>query len=143
MIKIRNFNINDYNNVIRLWDQTKLPFKSEGRDSLIKIRNEINKENSIFLVAEDKGKIIGTVFGTHDGRKGWINRLAVLPDYQRKGIAKKLCLEVENKLNNLGIEIICCLIENYNINSFNFFKKLGYILHDDIKYLSKRKNNEV
>lgn len=143
MIIIRNFNIEDYKNVIRLWDQSKLPFKSKGRDSLKKIKNETNKENSIFLVAEDNGKIIGSVFGTHDGRKGWINRLAVLPEYQRKGIAKNLCLEVEKKLNYLGIEIICCLIENYNINSFNFFKKLGYILHDDIKYLSKRKNNNV
>jgi ribosomal protein S18 acetylase RimI-like enzyme len=143
MIKIRNFHINDYNDVIRLWDQTKLPFKPKGRDSLIQIRNEIKKENSIFFVAVDNRKIIGSIFGTHDGRKGWINRLAVHPDYQRKGIAKNLCFEVENKLNNLGIEIICCLIENYNINSFNFFNNLGYILHEDIKYLSKRKNNEI
>ena len=36
-------------------------------------------------VAEAGGELVGVVLGTHDGRKGWINRLAVAPAYQRRG----------------------------------------------------------
>jgi len=143
MIKIRDFKLDDYNQLIDLWNKAKLPFKPKGRDSYNKIKEEIKKENSIFLVAEEKGRIIGSIFGTHDGRKGWINRLAILPKFQRKGIGEKLCVMVEKKINKFGIEIMGCLIEDYNKNSFDFFKNIGYIIHNDIKYLSKRKNEDI
>jgi ribosomal protein S18 acetylase RimI-like enzyme len=143
MIKIRKFNLDDYNQLIDLWIKSKLPYKPKGRDNYYKIKKEIKKENSVFLVAEDNETIIGSIFGTHDGRKGWINRLAILPQYQRRGIAKKLCINVEKKLNKLGIEIIGCLIEDYNLNSFGFFKSIGYNIHNDITYISKRKNDDI
>ena len=139
MIKIREFKIEDYNKVINLWIESKLPFKPKGRDNFQNIKNEIKNKNSIFLVAEYENKIIGSVFGTHDGRKGWINRLSVLPEFQRKGLGEKLCKNLENKFYKKNINIIGCLIENWNITSHNFFKKIGYIKHDEIIYYSKRK----
>ena len=90
MIKIREFEINDYDDVIKLWISSNLPFKPRGRDKYDKIEKEIKNDNSIFLIAEFEGKIIGSVFGTHDGRKGWINRLAISPNFQGKDLAKKL-----------------------------------------------------
>ncbi len=143
MIRIREFIIDDYNDVIKLWIESKLPFKPKGRDKFENIEDEIKKDNSIFLVAEFEDKIIGTIFGTHDGRKGWINRLAVSPKYQRKGVAKKLCLNLEKKFYDYNINIIACLIENWNSDSMLFFKKMGYIKHNDIFYYSKRKNSNI
>ena len=51
-----------------------------------------------FIGAFADGKLVGIVVATHDGRKGWINRLAVHPDYRRRGIAKKLIEEAEEYL---------------------------------------------
>jgi ribosomal protein S18 acetylase RimI-like enzyme len=138
MIKIREFEINDYDDVIKLWISSNLPFKPRGRDKYDKIEKEIKNDNSIFLIAEFEGKIIGSVFGTHDGRKGWINRLAISPNFQGKDLAKKLCNNLENRFYNLGIEIIGCLIENWNEKSINYFEKIGFTKHEDIIYFSKR-----
>lgn len=142
-IIIRNFNIEDYNSLIELWKAAELPYKPQGRDSKEKIESELKKGIAIFLVAESGGKIIGSILGTHDGRKGWINRVAVDPEYQKKGIAKKLIAEVEKKLDELGLDIIACLIEDWNDRSMKVFEKLGYIKHRDVIYFSKRKNENT
>jgi ribosomal protein S18 acetylase RimI-like enzyme len=65
------------------------------------------------LVAESNGKIVGTVLGTHDGRKGWINRQAVDHVFRRKNIAKKLVSEAEKWFEESGLEIFACVIENH------------------------------
>lgn len=62
-----------------------------------------------------------------------------MKDFQGKGLAKKLCKDLEERFLDLEIEIIGCLIEDWNKKSLNFFKKIGYTKHEDIYYFSKRK----
>ena len=142
-VVIRKFKIEDYEAVISLWKVSEIPYKPRGRDTHDKIRKEITKETAIFLVAEINGQVVGSVLGTHDGRKGWINRLAVAPEFRKRGIARLLLKEVEDKLYNLGIEIIACLIEDYNHGSMDFFQHAGYTKHTDIIYFTKRKYPDV
>ena len=140
---IREFSIKDYDAIMTLWNDAQLPFKPKGRDKRDKIECELKQEKAIFLVAEINGKIVGSVFGTHDGRKGWINRLAVSPKFQRQNIAKKLIAEIEYRFSELGIDIIACLVEDLNKTSLQVFEKLGYKKHSDIAYFSKRKDSNV
>lgn len=142
-IRIRAFCIEDYDKLIALWNKAKLLYKLKGRDRRDNIEREVKKSTAIFLVAEKNGKLIGSVFGTQDGRKGWINRLAVAPEYRKKGIAAKLVNEVENRLFDMRIGIIACLIEDWNQGSLEAFLRMGYKHHDDIVYLSKRKDPDV
>jgi ribosomal protein S18 acetylase RimI-like enzyme len=142
-VEIREFRPADYDAVMSLWQVSGLPLKPDGRDSRDKILKEITQETATFLVAEDDGRLIGTVLATHDGRKGWINRLAVLPEFRHRGIARLLLKEAEDSLYRRGLEIITCLIEDDNPGSMAFFQKAGYIKHEDIIYFSKRKNKEV
>jgi len=140
---IREFSIKDYDTLMTLWNDAKLPFKPKGRDKRDKIEYELKHGKDIFLVAEINGKLVGSVFGTHDGRKGWINRAAVAPKFQRQNIAKKLIAEVEDRFSELEIDIISCLVEDWNTKSLKVFEKLGYKKHTDILYFSKRKDSNV
>ena len=133
----------DYNALITLWNDAQLLHKSKGRDRLAKIEYELKQGNAIFLIAEINGKLVGSVLGTHDGRKGWINRLVTTPEFQKQGIARKLVNEVETRFSELGIEITACLIENWNKKSMQIFEKLGYEKQSDITYFTKRKNPDV
>lgn len=133
----------DYDSLLELWDDSNLPHKPEGRDRRDRIERELEAANAVFLVAAEGDRIAGSVFGTHDGRKGWINRLAVAPEYQRRGVARMLVERVEEILLALGIEITACLIEDWNGDSMKVFEKLGYTRHSDIIYFSKRKNPDV
>lgn len=143
-MKIRKLKIKDYDELIELWQKVKLlSYRPYGRDRRDNIKNQLKQKYSIFLVAEIKGRIIGSIFGTHDGRRGWINRLAVLPDYQRQGIGARLVKAVEKQLTQQGIDIVASLIEDENQVSMKVFERLGYKKHNDIVYFSKRKNQKV
>jgi ribosomal protein S18 acetylase RimI-like enzyme len=140
---IRRLRPEDYEKLIALWEEAGLPYKAKGRDSRENIICELKRQTAIFLVAEMDGKLVGSVLGTHDGRKGWINRLAIHPEYRRRGIAKMLVSSVEEHFEALGIEIYAALIEAWNETSMTVFERLGYQKHEGIYYYSKRKHPEV
>jgi GNAT superfamily N-acetyltransferase len=142
-IRFKKFDIEDYNAVKELWKLSGLPIKDKGRDSLEKIQEELKRGIAHFILAEFESQLIGAVLITHDGRKGWINRLAVHPNFRQKGIAGLIVKKVEDYLYNIGIEIIACLIEDYNKESLEVFQKLGYIEFPNMHYLTKRKHPEV
>jgi ribosomal protein S18 acetylase RimI-like enzyme len=143
MVNIRELMIDDYGALCALWEEAGLSFRPNGRDRQERIAREIEGPCSIFLAAEDKGELVGAILGTHDGRKGWINRLAISPRYRRQGIARALVAVVEERLSARGIEIFAGQIEDWNEESMIFFERLGYTRHDDIIYFTKRKNPEV
>jgi len=142
-VSIRSFRIQDYDEVITLWKQSQLPFKPLGRDKKESIEKEITQDTALFYVAEYQGHIIGSIFATHDGRKGWINRLAVQPQNQNQGIGRLLIQYIERIFDQKGIDIITCLVEEWNQVSLDFFERMGFIRHDDIIYYSKRKHDHV
>ncbi len=140
-LEIREFRIEDYDRVMALWAEGGLPLKPQGRDSRENIARQIGLSNVRFLVAEDGagGRVIGTVLATHDGRKGWINRLAVDAGLRKKGIGARLVRAAESWLESQGMDILACLIEDDNAVSMAVFEKLGYKKHPEIIYFAKRK----
>jgi ribosomal protein S18 acetylase RimI-like enzyme len=142
-INIRDFKTTDYDNMISLWKAAGLPYRPKGRDSRKKIEHELKFGCTVAAVADHEGELVGSVWGTHDGRKGWLNRLAVRPEFRNKGLARLLVEYVEKRLTELGIDIIGVLVEDWNKDSMEVFEKLGYVKHKDIFYYSKRKNDEV
>jgi len=142
-MEIHKLTINDYEEMVRLWIKAKLPSKPKGRDGKEAIVTQMKANPEFFLGAFEDNRLIGTVIISCDLRKGWINRLAVDPDYRRRGIAKALIAESEKVLRKYGIRIFCVLIEDYNSTSKKLFKECGYIEGRNVVYFSKRDSNEV
>lgn len=142
-IKFEPYQKGDYHKLIDLWEKAGLPYKPRGRDSEESIEKEVLLDCNLYLFALLDEKIVGSILVTHDGRKGWINRVAVQPVYRRKGIARMLVKKGEDWLDDQNIHIYACLIEGYNKDSFESFKKMGYIPFEGIHYLTKRKFPEI
>ena len=141
-ILIREFCIEDYDAVMALWGKAGLSYRPRGRDSRQRIESQIKRDETIFLVAEMNRTVVASILGTHDGRKGWINRLAVDPELHRQNIARRLVAEVEDRLSQAGIEVTACLIEEANAESIRFFQRLGYERYE-VAYFSKRRNPDA
>ena len=140
---IRDFRADDYDAMLVLWESAGLPCKREGRDARAEIERQAKEPTAVYLVAEADGKVVGAVLGTHDGRKGWVNRLAVSPRHRRRGLAGELLAEVERRFAALGIGIFACLVEDWNADSKVFFEKSGYKAFDGITYFTKRIKPDV
>jgi N-acetylglutamate synthase len=129
----------DYEALIGLWAAADLPFRPHGRDSreAFAAQNAGGTQFAIGIWTED-GMLIGSVLATHDGRRGWINRLAVHPDYRRQGVAKQLIEAGEQALHDCGIDVIGALIAPENDASLALFSEAGYVEHHGLHYVSKR-----
>ena len=142
-ISIREMTIDDYDSVTAVWKKAQLEYRPRGRDRRDRIRREMERDTAVFLVARAGEEIVGVVLGTHDGRRAWINRLAVVPEYQHRGIARLLVSEVERRVEALGIDIVAALIESENAASLSFFKAIGYLHNSQIEYVSKRSSPDT
>lgn len=137
-MQYRFLSLEDYDKVVDLWRRAGLKFKPAGRDSEKAISEQMIKQPNMFLAAFEGERLVGVAMLTDDGRKGWINRLAVDPEYQRKGVAMELIKKAEETFRNRGIFLFAALIEDWNVPSQNLFRKMGYKKHNDIYYFSKR-----
>ena len=68
----------------------------------------------------------GSVFGTFDGRRGWLNRLATSPDRRGEGVATTLVRELERRLLVKGCVKINLLVEPENADVVPFYERLGF-----------------
>ncbi|MCX6827379.1 MAG: GNAT family N-acetyltransferase [candidate division Zixibacteria bacterium] len=139
---IRPLKISEYDDLMDLWRRAELPHRPQGRDSYSAISRELKRKESCYWGMYNGEKLIGSVVVSSDGRRGWINRLAVEPDYRGRALAGRLIKEGEDYLHQLGIKVIAALIENENRSSIAAFKKAGYIAHPNILYFSKRSSPE-
>lgn len=136
--EIKQLTIDDYDEIIRVWSFAGLPFKPKGRDRRDKIEKEMSNPNCAFFGLFENGRMIALVIANFDGRRGWINRLAVDPERRGKGIGKQLIARAEDFLRGIGAVVICALIEDINYPSISCFQSAGYSVEADIKYFTKR-----
>ena len=120
-----------------------MPFKPRGRDGRKSVAMQMKVEPDFFVGAFDGGRMVGVAIISSDMRRGWINRLAVDPESRRRGVGKTLVCECERVLKAHGLRLFCALIDDSNVASKKLFKACGYVEHEDIKYFSKRENDDV
>lgn len=142
-ISIRPARTDDYERLRALWSEAGLPSRLTGRDSREAWIAQLVHFPTLFLVAEADGVMVGSVLGTHDWRKGWINRLAVHPDYRGQGLGHRLIATCESALVELGIEIHAAMIDVGNDASVAVFEKAGYRADVPVHYYRKRLRQDI
>lgn len=127
----------DLERVRALWEAAGLPVRPGGRDAPAALAQQLAHWPRTFLVAERDREIIGVILGTHDGRKGWLNRLAVHPQARRQGIGAALVRACEQALLADGIQIVAALTEIENSASQALLYATGYETSIPVKYFRK------
>ncbi len=87
------------------------------------LKNCINKNDVLILVAESKGDIIGfSLLNINDSlRKGEIENIFILEQFRRQGYGKDLLKRSIQEFKKRKIEDICALS-----NSVSFFANFGF-----------------
>jgi N-acetylglutamate synthase len=129
--------------IIDLWQRTGLHIRPDGRDSFEAFARQMASRVQTPIGLRDGERLVAVALATHDSRKGWINRLAVDPEYRHQGLATRLIRLCEEHFQAQGIDIWAALIEEWNEASLALFRQAGYDLSGDIIYASRRSREDV
>jgi ribosomal protein S18 acetylase RimI-like enzyme len=108
-------------------------------DDVEGIETLLARDPSALIVAEEGGRIVGTVVAAWDGWRGRIYRLAVDPAARGRGLGRALVSIAERRLRDLGARRIDALVMTDHDGAVGFWRAIGWE-HDDRvqRYLSDR-----
>jgi ribosomal protein S18 acetylase RimI-like enzyme len=132
---IRQYDTADRDDVIALWKQCGLVVPQNNPKMDIERKLQVNPE--WFLIGELEGKIVATCMAGYEGHRGWINYLAVAPQYRRQGFATQIMQKAERILQDAGCPKINLQIRTSNAEVIAFYKAIGYRI-DDVVSMGKR-----
>lgn len=132
---IRTMTIEDYDDVISLWNRTPGLSISDD-DSRQRIYIYLTRNPELSFVAFSDGELIATVMCGHDGRRGILRHLAVDERHRGRGLARDL---VERSVSALAKQEItkCNLyVLDSNPSAKSLWEYLGwYHLEDNYRTL--------
>jgi len=126
-VSIRRGRPEDIGQVLELWARAGAsPTVTDTPEVLAQL---LRSSQSILLLADVDGRLAGTVIGGWDGWRGNIYRLAVAPEYRRRGVASALMREVDAALLAMGARRITALVERdhrWAVGFWNALERAGY-----------------
>nr|WP_152913306.1 GNAT family N-acetyltransferase [Vibrio parahaemolyticus] len=135
--------IADYDDVIKLWGQTE-GMSLRDADSKESINNYLIRNPNLSFVAVSANEIVGAVLVGTDGRRGYLQHLAVSSNFRGKSLGRKLVSQAISALANVGVPKTHLFVYNENVNAQQFYEKLGWFPRDEVRmysYNSSSNNN--
>ena len=132
---VRPYRTDDEESLVSLWQVCELtvPWNNPHKD----IARKLQVQPELFLVGILDSRLIATVMGGYDGHRGWINYLAVHPDFQGNGYGQGIMNSVESALREMGCPKINLQIRTGNDKIGSFYQKLGFT-NDQVVSMGKR-----
>jgi len=91
------------------------------------------------LAAEFEGRVIGFILGEVSGWEfgvpetvGWISTIGVDPDYQHKGVARKLSREFVQSFKTIGVKVVYTLVNWSDWDLLKFYRAMGFARGGDM-----------
>lgn len=92
----------DHAALYALWTRTQ-GIQLRAEDAYEPFCAYLARNPRLSLLAEENGEVVGCLLAGHDGRRGYLQHLAVDPRYRRRGIATRLIEAVLQRLVLQGI----------------------------------------
>lgn len=122
----REITIHDYEKLISFWKDNYFVNEMDSKD---RFELYLSSNPHLSLLVEEDGKIIGTILGAFDGRRGYLQKLVIDKEFRRHGLGKKLVEQTIEKLKNLGCTYITLNVEKELVD---FYKSCGFKVTDQV-----------
>ncbi len=132
---IRPYRADDAEALVSLWALSGL-IRSTN-DPFRDIERKIDADPNGLLVLDDDRPCIGAVMVGYDGHRGWMNYLAVHPEYRGRGFGRLLVAAAERRLTELGCPKVNLQVRTSNKEAVEFYRVLGYSM-DDVVSMGRR-----
>ncbi|MDZ5436325.1 GNAT family N-acetyltransferase [Pseudomonas fluorescens] len=131
MFNLRVMTLDDYDAVLELMRKTP-GISLRDADSRESTARYLQRNPGMSFVAEIGGLLSGCVMCGHDGRRGYLQHVLVLPEHRRQGIARALVERCLWSLEQQGI--VKCHLDVFKTNeaAARYWQRQGWQLREDI-----------
>ncbi|PXV88285.1 N-acetylglutamate synthase [Lachnotalea glycerini] len=131
---IRTMKIDDYKEVRALWESIKGFAIRSIDDSYENIERFLKRNPTTSIVAEEDGKIVGSILCGHDGRRGCFYHVCVEESKRKNGIGKRMAKAALEALENEQINKVTLIAFKKNELGNSFWQELGWTFREDLNY---------
>ena len=131
---IRIMTIDDYDKVYELWCKIKGFGIRSIDDSRVGIEHFLKRNPTTSIVAEENGKIVGSILCGHDGRRGCLYHVCVDEVYRRRGIGKAMVVKAMEALQAEHINKVSLIAFTKNDIGNSFWRTIGWEKREDLNY---------
>jgi len=137
---VRSMLISDYSVLLSLFKNTP-GITLRDADSKESMLRYLDRNPNLNFVAIVDSEIIACVMCGHDGRRGYLQHLLVLPKYRNKGIGQMLFKKSLNNLEQIGIQKTHIFVLKNNTQANEFWSNQGWNIREDINMYSYNKSS--
>lgn len=137
---LREMDISDYQQVMNLWSETE-GMQLREADSEENIGKYLERNPNLSFVALQGEQIVGAILVGTDGRRGYIQHLAVSKACRGQGLGEKLISNAVDALSSIGIAKTHLFVINDNLNAQAFYENIGWHPRDEIRMFSFNASN--
>ena len=136
-VVIQEMAIEDYEDVRVLWEASD-GIQVTDIDSSVSIERFLRRNAGLSFVARENGELVGAVLCGHDGRRGYIDHLAVDSSHRRKGIGRSLVSRCLFHLMRIGIRRWNLFVLEDNQDARSFWTHLGWAERVELVTMSRQ-----
>jgi ribosomal protein S18 acetylase RimI-like enzyme len=131
MFTIIPMQLTDYDAVMALMQQTP-GVSIRDTDSFDNTARYLARNPGLSFIATVDGAVVGCIMAGHDGRRGYLQHLLVLPAHRRQGIARSLVEHCLAALALLGIVKSHIDVLKTNTAAQDWWQQAGWTRREDI-----------
>lgn len=141
-INIRVMTPEDYDKVYHLWlSITGFGIRSMD-DSREGVERFLKRNPTTSVVAEQNGRIVGSIMCGHDGRTGCFYHVCVARDYRKHGVGYRMVRFAVKALIQEGVNKVTLIAFKENEVGNVFWQSLGWTQREDVNYYDLVLNEE-
>jgi ribosomal protein S18 acetylase RimI-like enzyme len=123
-IVLRAAGIADIPSVLALWAESDA--HPTHTDDPVSLEQLLRHDSGALIVADDDGRLVGSVIAAWDGWRGSVYRLVVAPDRRRSGLGRWLIAAAEARLHDAGASRLQAIVLETDVQASGFWRSTGW-----------------
>ena len=121
---LRSAGPEDARTILDVWREADA--EPTATDDPERVRQLMAANAEAVIVADDSGRLVGTVIAGWDGWRAGIYRLAVIPDHRGNGLGRRLVEEAVRRLRAAGAARLSAIVVDDDEGAMAFWTAMGW-----------------